>query len=66
MTLGGGYRKDAWATQSASVSRTIRRYGLTDEAAPRPPGREKIDKAKLNEKGNSKLNGKVSKKYYKK
>jgi histone deacetylase 11 len=38
MTLGGGYGRDAWAAQYASVRRTIETYGLTS-GHPHPPRR---------------------------
>jgi hypothetical protein len=34
MTLGGGYGRDAWRAQYASIGRTIRAHGL---ATPTPP-----------------------------
>jgi len=37
MTLGGGYSKDAWAAQYASIRRTIETYGLVDGKPPYPP-----------------------------
>lgn len=36
MTLGGGYRQDAWEVQCASIRRTIQTYGLPVKRARRP------------------------------
>jgi histone deacetylase 11 len=36
MTLGGGYSKQAWEVQYASIARTLKTHGLTQEQ-PRPP-----------------------------
>ncbi len=37
VTLGGGYRDDAWEAQYASIRRTIEKYGLASGRPPYPP-----------------------------
>ena len=36
MTLGGGYSKQAWEVQYASITRTLKKHGLK-QGQPRPP-----------------------------
>jgi len=49
MTLGGGYRADAWEVQYASIRRTIEKYGLAGGGRPYPP-REATAKEKFHTK----------------
>ncbi|MCP4377468.1 MAG: histone deacetylase [bacterium] len=46
MLLGGGYSKQAWEVQYASIERTLEKYGLTDGTRPypqrNPTGKEKL------------------------
>ena len=46
MVLGGGYSKQAWEVQYASIERTLRKYGLTAGVRPyrqrKPTGKEKL------------------------
>ena len=46
MVLGGGYSKNAWAVQYASIRRTIEIYGLANGRRPYPP-RHPTTKEKL-------------------
>ncbi|GAG18026.1 unnamed protein product [marine sediment metagenome] len=44
--MGGGYSKQAWKVQYASIERTLKKYGLTGGVRPYP-GRKPTGKEKL-------------------
>jgi len=49
VVLGGGYSKEAWSVQHASIARTLRTYGVVRPPRPEPqkPGIKKLLPSKL-------------------